>query len=171
MIKGALSDMVPLPVSTPGAATTGAIDSDWVGLKEYAGVVFCVVLTEGRAAANDDLAITFRQAKSAAGADAKAFTPRRAFVREHATDLPSAAAADPVVVDPVPASGIATNGDMSRIVLVEIDAAELDVNDDFAYVQARTPAVSSSTSVVGMTAIPCGAFHKLAPQHMRSPLG
>ena len=168
MIHGALSDMVPLPVCTPGSANTGAVDSDWVSLKDYADVVFCVVLTEGRGGAADDLAVSFRQATSAAGAGAKAIVPRRAYLREHATDLPSAAAADASeIVDP---ATVPTNGDMSRIVLVEFDAAQLDVNNDFAYVQARTPAVAGATSVVAMTAIPCMAFHKLAPDEMKSPL-
>ncbi len=161
-----------VPILEPGSATTGALSSDWVSLAHGTGVMIQVVIEEGRAAAADDNTITLRQATSAAGAGAKALVPRRAYRRASGTSLADAAAATPDVIERAADGSLDmhVDGDMTTIYDIEIDASELDVNNDFAFIQAQTAAVGSSSTQVSMTAIACGLFHSLAPQHIANVL-
>jgi len=160
-----------VPINTPGSTTSSAINSDWVSLAHGTGVVISLTFEEGRANQADDNTLTFRQAKTAAGGDAKALVPRRAYVRAHATDVPTAAAATPTVIEAVDgAIDIHVDGDLNQVIDVEFDASELDVNNDFKFVQARLAAVGSSTAQATMTAIACGLRQVLAPQHLADVL-
>lgn len=160
-----------VPLNTPGGATTGATNSDWVGLRHGEGVVFRVVLTEGRAAAADDNTLTFRQATDAAGTGAKAFVPRRAYVRADGTSLADAAAATPTEIEAVNgAIDIHIDGDMTSVIDVEIDAAELDVNNDFAFLQARLAGVAGSTTTTTISAEVVGLRQVLSPLHQPNVL-
>ncbi|MYA16177.1 MAG: hypothetical protein F4Z28_05105 [Gammaproteobacteria bacterium] len=161
-----------VPIAGPAAATTGAVDSDWVSVAHGTGVAFQVVIEEGRANQADDNTITLRQAKTAAGGDPIDLVPRRAYRRSSGTSLADAAAATPEVIER-DADGnldLHVDGDVTTIYDIEIDASELDVNDDYAFVQARTAAVGSSTTTVTMTAIACGLRQILAPQHLANVL-
>lgn len=162
-----LNRNVVVPLVTPGSATTGALDSDWISLAHGTGVALQVVVNEGRANQADDNTITLRQAKTAAGGDAKALVPRRAYRRAHATSLADAAAATREAIERASDGSIDmhVDGDMSTIYDIEIDASELDVNNDFAFIQARLAAVGSSSTTVGISGTACGLFQILAPQH------
>jgi len=160
-----------VPVVSPGTATTSAIDSDWVGLAHGAGVVFTVIVNEGRASTADDNTVTLRQATSAAGDDAKTLIPRRAYVRASGTNLAAAAAATPSVIEAENgAIDIHVDGDMTSIIEIEIDASELDVNSDFTHVQARLASVGSSTTTVGITAIVTDLHHVMDPTELPNVL-
>ncbi|MYA17673.1 MAG: hypothetical protein F4Z28_13390 [Gammaproteobacteria bacterium] len=161
-----------VPILEPGSATTGALSSDWVSLAHGAGVAIQIVIEEGRAAAADDNTITLRQAKDAAGDDPIDLVPRRAYRRSSATSLADAAAATPEVIERAADGSLDmhVDGDMTTIYDIEIDASELDVNNDYAFIQARTAAVGSSTTQVSMTAIACGLFQVLAPEHLANVL-
>lgn len=161
-----------VPLATPGSATTGAIDSDWIALKHGTGVALQVVVTKGRANDADDNTITLRQAKTAAGGDAKALVPRRAYRRAAAASLPAAAAATPTVIerDSNGALDMHVDGDQFTVYDIEIDASELDVNNDFGFIQARLSQVGSSTTTASITGTACGLFQILAPQHLANVL-
>lgn len=160
-----------VPVSEPGRATTGANSSDWVGLAHGTGVVFRVIMEEGRAAAADDNTLTFQQATDASGAGGKALVPRRAYVRASGTSLAAAAAATPTVIEASNgAIDIHIDGDMTSIVEVEIDASELDVNNNFAFVRARLAGVGSSTTQATMLAEVTGLRQVLDPVHQPNVL-
>jgi len=167
-----LNRNVQVPLVTPGKATTSGTDSDWISLAHGTGAAFQVVVTEGRAGAADDNTITLRQAKTAAGGDAKALIPRRAYRRAHASDLPSAAAATREVIERAADGSIDmhVDGDMTTIYDIEIDASELDVNNDYGFIQARLSSVSGSTTTVSISGTACGLFQILAPQHLANVL-
>ena len=132
-----------VPLSTPGTATTGRVNSDWISLAHGSGVKIEVIVTEGRAAAADDNTLTFLQATTASGGSSKAFVPRRAYRRADGTSMQDAAAATRVEVD---ASDMHIDGDMTTIYEVEIDASELDVNNDFKFIRASLAGVGGSTT-------------------------
>jgi len=153
-------------------ATTGAVNSDWVSMKHGNSVVFTVIVNEGRAAAADDNTVTLRQARTAAGGGAKALVPRRAYRRAHATDLASAAEATPVEIarNASGAIDIHVDGDESSIIDIEVDASELDVNDGFAFVQARLAAVGSSTTTAAIIATVADLHHAMDPVNLPNVL-
>ena len=163
--------MVPLSAD---AVITTAINSDWIGLKEYRGVIITVVTAAGRSTTQDDQTLTLRQATTNAGATAKALVPRRAY-RRQGSDLAAAAAATPTVLE-TPSTGVHLDGDMVNIVDIELDASELDVNtadvngNHFAYVQARLPAVSGGTARAHITALAVAPRQVLAPEQLANPL-
>lgn len=142
------------------SVTTAAIDSDEVSLAHGSGLVIEVVVTEGRSGASDDNTITLTQSKTAASGSSKALVPRRAYRRAHATDLASAAAAALTEID---VTDMHVDGNMTTIYDIEIDASELDVENDFEFVSAHLAAVSSSTTAAWMTAIASDLRQKVAP--------
>ena len=152
---------------TEAATITTAQNSDWLGFKGYKGVVVTFKGSKGRAAAVDDTTISFWQAKTNAGVGAKAFTPRRAWLREGAT-LALANAAAPVMVDA--AATFTTNGDGFSILEVEIDASTLDVDNGFAYVQGRFAAVASATRTGQFCGTAYGAYYGTSPDVLKNPL-
>ena len=147
------------------AVITSVRSSSWFSVKDYSGVRLVVGGSVGRAA--DDVAITFRQATSAAGAGAKAITPRTATLREGSSLATAAAATATRLENP---ESVTLQGDMVNILEVEFDAAELDLKNDFAYVQARSAAVGSATKTVTFAGDAVGARQMLAPELLRNPL-
>ena len=171
MKHGFLNHNKVVPLSTPGDATTSAVNSDWIGLAAGAGVVITVIVTEGRSGAQDDNTITLRQATAAAGTGAKAFVPRRAYVRSSATSLILAASADPTVIEAADgAIDIHVDGDVSSIIDIEVDASELDVNNNFTHLQARLSGVGSSSTTVTIVGVATGLFHVTNPRHQADVL-
>lgn len=162
-----LNTVVHVPLNTPGSATTSVVNSDYVGLKHGSCVKFTVLVEEGRAAQADDNTLTLRQAKTAGGGDVKAFVPRRAYRRAHATDIAAAAAA---ARRDISGSAMHIDGNETTIYEVEVDASELDLDDDFKFLQVRTAAVTSSTTQVTMSADVGGLRQKTAPEHLPNVL-
>lgn len=159
-----LNHNYPLPLALAADAGS-AVDSDWISLKESQCVTLLVVLSEGRAGAADDTTVVVRQASAAVGTGAKAFAPRRWYRKEDATDLPSTAA-----LGWTERADGATNGDMTSILAVEIDASELDVENDFSYVSIRVPGVGSSGREATVIGIAGGMRHATDPTELRNPL-
>ena len=164
--RSALNNLKTVPLLA-AVAISAQRTGDYMGLKKYRGAVLTMVGSVGRNGANDDTTLTVLQATSAAGAGAKALTPRNAYVREGAT-LAAAAAATPVLHENP--ENIVTNGDMVSIVDIEIDAAELDVNNEFAYVTLQTAQVGSGTRTVEFNGIACDPHHATDPRYLANPL-
>lgn len=162
-----LNSNVQVPLNTPGSATTSTINSDWVGLEHGTCAAFMIIIEEGRANQADDNTLTFRQATDAAGASVKEFVPRRAYRRAHATNIASAAAAKREEID---SDDMHIDGDMHTIYEVEIDASELDVNNDFTHLQAGTSQVGGSTTKVTITATVADLRHKMDPVYLPNVL-
>ena len=149
-----------VPVVTPGTAMTGRVNSDWVSVAHGSGVVFSVTITEGRANQSDDNTITLQQGISATGNQAKTLRPTRAWLRQSGTSLEAAASATATALN---TSDMHTDGDMANVVDIEIDASELDTENDYGFVRIRTEAVSGATSRIGAVAIAVNLRHKVNP--------
>ena len=166
MKHSALNEMRTVSL-TAEARISAAQNTPWVSLKDYRSVVFVFTGRAGRGAAADDVAVTFQQAKTSGGGEAKAINPRRAIRREGA-NLAAAMAATPEEI--AGDQRLVTNGDGFTELVVEFDAAELDVTNDFAYVRAQTPAVASATRVARFDAILCGPRYATDPLYLANPL-
>lgn len=164
--RSGLNMLRTVPLLSP-AAISAARTGDYMGLQHYKGVILTMIGLVGRSAAQDDTTLTVRQAQAAAGTGSKTLTPRNAYVREGAT-LAAAAAATPVLHEKP--ESIVTNGDMVSIVDIEIDAAELDVENDFTHVTLRTGAVGSGTRVVEFNGIACDPHYATDPRYLQNPL-
>ena len=120
----------------PGLDIATTRNSDWISLAGYGCAIFILQMEDGAAA--NDVTITLRQAKTASGGDAKALIPRR-WLRKSGANVETIA--QPTEVAPSGTAGSATaEGSENNLVYVEVDASELDVNDDFEYVSLRADA-------------------------------
>jgi hypothetical protein len=132
-------------IQVPSVDISGAgIDSNYINMEE--GKDLTIIINAGVMGAAS--AVTLSQAKDNGGTDAKSLT----YAGSYSTTY-NATAASQVDV-PVYASGaltIAATGD-NKVYLIEVDAADLDVNNGFTHVKlvAADPAVAS---VVGATLV------------------
>ena len=150
---------------TQEAAISSGQNTPYLSLKNYRSVVFTFYGDIGRANAADDTTITIQQADTNSGGNAKTLTPRRAYRRE-GSSIANAIGATPTEVA---GDAMVTNGNMHSILDIEIDAAELDVNNDFAFVRARFTAVGSGTRTASFSGISYGARHMTDPVHLANP--
>ena len=158
-------NMIRTSQLTQEQTITATRNTPYLSLKNYRSVIFTFYGDIGRANAADDTTITLRQAKTGSGGSAKAFTPRRAYLREGST-------IDAAIQDtPTEVSGgsMVTNGNMHSILDVEVDASELDLANDFAFVRASTAAVGSATRTASFHAVSYGPRHMTDPRHLANP--
>jgi hypothetical protein len=132
-----------LPPAADAAGRTGA----WVGLKKAAKVFLVVHINQGAA---NTVAVTLQQATSAAGAGAKAGPAVAIYVNLNT------GANDALVRQAVDANTFTTDaGLQTKLVIFEVDAAQLDVANGYAYVTLVTGA-SIAANITQAEAIPTG---------------
>ena len=129
-----VSAIVPRDLSTGSAAKQG----DWVELSKYDSVT--VVYTSDAGTAGEDPTVKLRQATSAAGANAKDLDAGQWYVAQHASALTDSFAEDGT------AGEFEDDGETQCIARIEVTADQLDVNNDFRYVQVH---VSDSGATAG----------------------
>lgn len=143
--------------------SNAARTTDWIGMAGYRSIVFVLHAEEG--AADDDIVVKFKQAKTNAGGDSKAIVPRKTYLRSEA-DLSAAAATGAITAADGAAAGITIEGSQQQILAVEFDASELD--DDFKYLQLTTDAGGAAGKVIGCLALACGPYYAGAPENLAS---
>lgn len=133
----------------------GANNGDWVSLENYERCV--AVLFAAAGTAGDDPDFTLNQATSAAGAGSKPLN--YTVVYEKVGTLASVTswtrvtqAADEVYTN-------AASAEAQKIIAVEIQADELDVDNGFKFVQLAVPDVGSNAQ------LGCGFYIMLEPRY------
>ena len=129
MIHSYLNRIRPVFGFDPGLAVSTQQESDWVHFENYLGAIFIAQAEAGAAA--DDTTVRLQQATSNAGGGAKNLIPRM-WYRQQAADIRLPAGQAITAVAAV-AAGCAIEGGEENLVYCEVDAAELDVNNDFKY--------------------------------------
>lgn len=106
----------------PQNITGAGADGDWI---KFTGQRVLIELHTG-AWAGGTSAVTLQQATSAAGAGAKALGMTRMWKKTTGLFAETAVASDTFDLDTA-----------NAVYLIEVDAAELDVDNDFAYLRVR----------------------------------
>lgn len=118
------------PIGMEGAA---GLVAPYVSLKHYSRATLVLIKAAGNAA--EDPTITFDQATAVAGTGTKALTVvNRAHKKESVADLETVAAWTEVTQ--AVAATFVGNGDAEQVVLIDIRAEDLDVDNGFDCVRA-----------------------------------
>ena len=144
-----------VPVDMSGAANNG----DWVQLSKYRRLV--AVLFKKAGTAGDDPVFTLKQASDNAGTGAKAlnFTTLFAKVGTQA----STAQFTKVTQAAANTYTDATSAEAEAIIAVEVQAADLDVENGFGWVQLSVPDVGANAQ------LGCGFYLLLEPTYEVEP--
>ncbi len=134
--------------------TTGANTGDWLSLENYKGCI--ILLHAGLGTAGDDPVMTLQQATDAAGTGAKTLAlpagSNRVWDKQAATSHASTgtfsvvAATDAKITTTAgDYTGNATSAEQDLIVLIDIHAEDLDVDNDFTFIQASVADVGAAS--------------------------
>lgn len=134
------------------SGTDNALTSVWVNLKDYEGAIFVIFATDD--AAGDDVAVTLREAQSNTGTGARALTPR-AWYRASGSAFGEA-------FTQLTTAAVTIEGSENNVLIVEVDAAELDVNNDYTHVQVQTDNGGDAGKVLACVALAVGPRHATA---------
>lgn len=129
-----LSGLDPVEAFGPLDITGAGADGDWV---KFTGQRMIVALHCG-AWAGGTSAVTLQQATSAAGAGAKTLGFTKRFLR----------AQGGLLVETAVAANTFNLDTANDLVLIEIDADQLDVNGDFAYVRVRAASPGANADLL-----------------------
>ena len=132
-----------VPVDTVSAA----VDSDWVSLKGYSHVT--AVILQG-AWAGGTPAVTLKQATVVAGTDTKALAFTKKWVK---TGL----ASNTFTEGTVTANTFNLVATANQITVLEIDAASLDVDNDFDCMQVAIASPGANADLIAVFYILSGA--------------
>ena len=129
--------------------------SDWVSLRDYGRCTFIFIKAAGTA--GDDPTLSLRQATAVAGTSAKALALNTIYKKQAATNLfsvgvytKSTAASSASNDTFVEASGTWTNSDLAEqtaIVVLDVRAEELDVDNGFDCVQVSIADVGTNAQL------------------------
>ena len=121
---------------------TGANDGDYVSLKDYKHVA--VVFTSGVGTASDDPTLTIQQASDNAGTGVKDLDFTVIMVKQAATSLASTGQWTKTTQAAANTYTSTTAAEQSLIWVVEFDADELDVDNDFDHIRATVADIGSN---------------------------
>ena len=140
----------------PVDLATAANDGDWISLKNYRKALVVLFATAGTA--GQDPVFTLRQASAVAGTGAKAldFT----VVYEKVGALTGVAAWTRVTQAAANTYTNAVSGEAQNIIVVEVDAASLDVDNGFDCIQLQVPDTGATAGKIG-----CGIVVLLDPRY------
>lgn len=124
------------PIDITGAGA----DGDWVSMAH--GRRLGILILTGTWAGGTS-AVTLQQATSNAGAGAKALTPTEYFIKT------GNGAASPWVRTAIVA-GTFNLSAAQKVILIEVDATELDVNGGFTHVRARVATPGANADLVAI---------------------
>ena len=126
----------------PVDLSDGAAAGDWVDLSKYDSLTVIYVSDAGTA--NEDVTVELRQAKTAAGGDAKDLDKGQWYAYQHATAL-----GDKFAEIGDGAGSFTDDGETTCIARVEVTADQLDVDNDFRYVQISASDPGSTAGKLG----------------------
>lgn len=135
-----LAELNPNAITVAPAA--GALNSGWVAAQGTK--LHCIVLLDGT---DEDITVTPNQATAAAGTGAKALNVHRVY---HKTGTATAFTR----VDVGAATYVYQPGANIGLLIVEIDIAEMDINNGFSHV--RFALSGSTTRIQGLAVLPAG---------------
>lgn len=136
LIEGAKFIAAFGPVDTTGAGQDGV----WVSMKNYSKLA--IVLQTG-AWAGGTAAVTLEQATAAADTDAKALAFTSYLKAYDTDDTPDDAGAIVSV-----ASNTFNVGDNANVLVIEVKAGDLDINNNFAFVRVRTATPGANADLI-----------------------
>lgn len=134
----------------PQDAAAGNVISPWISFKNFNHIEF--LLIKGAGASGEPPTVTFEQAKDASGTGAKALNfPQYSIL--NAADITAVTAYTDVAVSPVANTITPAAGNTQVMVMVEFDAANLDVVNGFGFVRVRIPDVGATAQLVAAIAV------------------
>lgn len=128
-----------IPAFVPVDMQTGANNGQWISMREISRLV--CVLYKAAGTAGDNPVITIQQATSNSGANAKALTFTRARTKI------GAIASTPqwtIVTQAAANTFTPTSAASPAVIVVEIQATDLDINNGFTFVQLSIPHTGSN---------------------------
>lgn len=162
-MKLAAEEIQIVPAFNPVNLATAANTGDWVSLKNYRHLT--IMYAQGVGTAAEPATITLSQATAVAGTGTKALNVTSYYIKTSTTDLTAVG----VFTKVTQASGtsvilgVGANGDKAALVLIEINAEDLDVEGGFDCVQASVPDVGTGPTIGCM-------FYILSDSRYQPPL-
>lgn len=155
-----------LPVDTQTADNTG----DWVSFENYGKIL--VVFYKALGTANDDPVIDLNQATSAAGGSAKALNFTTLYTKQAATNLQSTGQWTKVTQAAAASYTFnASSAEQALLACIDVDARDLDVDNDFKFLRADVGDTGSAGAQLGaLLYIAYNPRYSLAPANMLSIL-
>ena len=161
-MQGRLIEQLKIvPAIVPIDATGAGQDGDWINLKHYRRVL--VVIQQG-AWAGGTPAVTFEQAKTAAGGSSKALGYTE---RWNATALTNDVPAKVTVTSDTSNLANAANG----LMLVEFHQQDLDVANNFTHMRVRIATPGSNADLVAAFYILGNPAHAGLPSTLPTVIG
>ena len=138
------ADTKVVPLILPRDGAGGSMTGDWVSLAVYDSAT--VIYATDVGTDTQDVTVKLRQAKTAAGGNAKDLNAGTWYVAQNATvaNLGDTLTADTGSTDP--AGEFVDDGESACIARIEVTADQLDTDNDFAFV---TVSVSDSGATAG----------------------
>lgn len=143
-------EMQIVPAWNPVNIGTAANPGDWVSLKNYRHCT--VMFVQGPGTAAEPATITLSQATAVAGTGTKALLVSAYWVKKAATDLTAVGTFTKVTQTPATTVilGVGAEGDKAHVVLIEINAEDLDSDGGFDCVQASVADVGTGPTIAAM---------------------
>ena len=140
-------------VIQPVNLATGANAGDWINAANYMRTALVVVAAVGTA--GSDLTVNLMQAKDNTGTDAKALDFTRIDIKQ---GVSLAAVGEFTRVDQAASNSYVNtdNGESELVYVLDVQAADLDIDNDFTHLTVDIPAVGAAKigSVVAMSLVP-----------------
>lgn len=145
---------------------SGANAGDWISMKNYQRIL--IVLLKGAGAAGQDPTITVEQATTSAGAGNKALNFSTIYSQVGTLAnlgqwTKTTQAAGNTYVDTV-------SGEAQAIICIEIMAEDLDLDNDYDFIQASVADVGSTSQIGTLFYICADPRYMDAPENMLTPL-
>jgi hypothetical protein len=147
-----------VPIDMESGANTG----DWVNLENWEGVA--VVLFKAAGAANDDPVLTFAQATVVAGTDTKALTKVAKYMKQEGTLASITGWTKVTQTAATTITTSATAAESQGIYVIDIKAADLDVDGGFKCVQMSVADCGSAGAQIG-----CAFYILYGPRFANDP--
>ena len=132
----------------PVNMATGANDGDWVSMKHYRHLA--IILFKGAGVAGEDPTITLEQATAVAGTSAKALAAITAVYIKQGADLFAIGTFTKVTQVAAATYTNLTLAEEQAIIVIELNAEDLDVEGGFDCVRARVADVGNSSQIGGL---------------------
>lgn len=144
------SAIVPIDLAT------GANNGDWISMKNYRKAL--VVLFADAGTAGEDPVFTLQQASDVSGTGAKALNFTTVY--EKVGTLTGVAAWTRVTQTAANTYTNTVSGEAENLIVVEVDAAELDVDNGFDCIRLQIPDTGATAGKIG-----CGIVILLDPRY------
>lgn len=143
MIRRLVEEMQIVPAIIPIDLAAGANAGDWVSMKNYQHLT--VIFFAAAGTAGDDPIFTLEQATAVAGTSNKALNFTDIYVKSGT--LSSVGGFTKVTQTAANTYTNATHAEVQKVYVVEINAEDLDVENDFDCVQLSVPDVGAAAQI------------------------